>query len=101
MQKDADVCFHVPPKARHTQSAKPTLQHFSKLEVRALYKILRTVQHQRIGNTVFLGVLHHITLEKAQIDHVAFRIVLHRKLGKGVAVPQKHPERLPEIHKMP
>ena len=36
MQKDADVCFHVPTKAKHTQSANSTFQHFSKLDVRVL-----------------------------------------------------------------
>ena len=53
---------------------------------RVLYEVLRTVQHQRIGNAVFLGVLHYITLEEAKVDNMDFRIVLHGKLGKDVAV---------------
>ena len=53
---------------------------------RVLYEVLRTVQRQRIGNAVFLGVLHYITLEEAKVDNMDFRIVLHGKLGKGVAV---------------
>ena len=71
---------------RHTQSANSTFQHFSKFDVRILGEVLRTVQHQRIGNAVFLGVLYHITIEEAKVDHMDFRIVLHGELGKGVAV---------------
>ena len=77
MRKDAAVCFHVLSKTQHTQSAKSTFQHFSKLDVCVLYEVLRTVQHQRIGNAVFLGVLRYIALEKAEINHMDFRIVLH------------------------
>ena len=32
-----------------------------------LHKALRTVQHQRIGDTVLFGVFRHIALEKAQV----------------------------------
>ena len=74
------------PKMRHTQAATSTFQHFSKFDVRVLGEVLRTVQHQRIGNAIFLGVLYHITIEEAKVDNMDFRIVLHGKLGKGVAV---------------
>ena len=49
-------------------------------QVCVLYKVLRTVQHQRIGNAVFLVVLRYIALEKAEVNHMDFRIVLHGKL---------------------
>ena len=58
----------------------------SEPQVCILHEILRTVQHQCIGNAVFLGVLHHIALEKTEVEDMNFRIVLHRELGKGVAV---------------
>ena len=51
-----------------------------------LHKALRTVQHQRIGDTVLFGVFRHIALEKAQVEDMDLCIVLHGKLGKGVAV---------------
>ena len=86
MRKDADVCFHVPTKAKHTQSTKSEFQHFSKLDVRVLDEILCAVQHQRIGDTVLFGVLHHIAFEEAEVEDMNFRIVLHGELRKGVAV---------------
>lgn len=58
----------------------------SEAQICILRKVLRTVQHQRIGNAVFLGVVHHIALEEAEVEDMNFRIVLHGELGKGVAV---------------
>ena len=71
---------------RHTQAANSTFQHFSKFDVRILGEVLRTVQHQRIGDTVLFGVFRHIALEKAQVENMDLRIVLHGELGKRVAV---------------
>ena len=74
------------PKMRHTQAATSAFQHFSKFDARVLGEVLRTVQHQRIGDTVLLGVLRYIALEEAEVEDMNFRIVLHGELGKGVAV---------------
>ena len=54
------------------------------------HEVLRAVQHQCIGNTVLFRVFCHIALEKAQIDYMDFRIVLHGKLREGVAVGVFH-----------
>lgn len=48
---------------------------------RVLYEVLRTVQRQRIGNAVFLGVLHYITLEEAKVDNMDFRIPFYFLAG--------------------
>lgn len=58
----------------------------SEAQICILHKVLHAVEHQRIGDTVFSGVLRHIPLEKAQVEDVDFRVVLHGELGKGVAV---------------
>jgi len=54
------------------------------------HEVLRTVQHQRIGDTVLFGVLRYIALEEAEVEDMNFRIVLHGKLREGVAVGVFH-----------
>ena len=58
----------------------------SEAQICILHKILRTVQHQRIGDTVLFGVLRYIALEEAEVEDMNFLIVLRGELGKGVAV---------------
>ena len=58
----------------------------SEAQICILRKVLHAVEHQRVGDAVFSGVLRHIPLEKAQVEDVDLRIVLHGELGKGVAV---------------
>ena len=55
-------------------------------DARILYEILRAVEHQCVGDAVFLGVLRYIALEKAEVENVDLGVVLHGELGKGVAV---------------
>ena len=58
----------------------------SEAQICILHKVLHTVEHQRIGDTVLFGVLRYIALEEAEVEDMNFRIVLHGELGKGVAV---------------
>ena len=73
-------------RAAFSVSGPPALPRFSEPQVRVFHEVLRAVEHQGVGDAVFLGVLHHIALEKPQIEDVDLRIVLHRELGEGVAV---------------
>lgn len=66
-----------------TALASPLCKSFDRSTERFVcYKVLRPVQHQRIGNAVILGVLHHSSLEKVQVEDVDLRIVLHRNWEK-------------------
>lgn len=58
----------------------------SEAQICILHKVLHAVEHQRVGDAVFSGVLRHIPLEKAQVEDVDLGVVLHGELGKGVAV---------------
>ena len=58
----------------------------SEPQVCILHEILHAVQHQRVGDVVLFGVFRHIALEKAQVENMDLRIVLHGELGKRVAV---------------
>ena len=58
----------------------------SEPQVCILHEILHVVQHQRVGDVVLFGVFRHIALEKAQVEDMDLRIVLHGELGKGVAI---------------
>lgn len=71
---------------RYGQSLALSKYSHTLCDVRVLYEILCAVQHQRIGDTVLFCVFHHIAAEKAEVNHMNFRIVLHGELGKGVAV---------------
>ena len=53
---------------------------WSEPQVRILHEILRAIQHQRVGDAVLSGVLRHIALEKAQVEDVNLRVILHGKL---------------------
>ena len=69
-----------------TASASPLYRRYGGAERGGGDKILCAVEHQRIGNAVSLGVFHHIALKKAEVKHMDFRIVLHRKLSKRVVI---------------
>ena len=69
-----------------TASASPLYRRYGGAEHGVGDKILCAVEHQRIGNAVFLGVFRHIALKKAKVKHMDFRIVLHRKLSKRVVI---------------
>ena len=58
----------------------------SEFQVCVLDKVLDPIQYQCIGDAVLFGVFQHMTLEKAEVDDMDFCIVLHRELGKGVAI---------------
>ena len=55
--------------------ASPLCKGFDRSTERFVcYKVLRPIQHQCIGDAVFLGVLHHISFEKAQVEDMDLRI---------------------------